>query len=236
MTVRLPVSGDEFGVPRNLHIIGTMNTADRSIAMMDTALRRRFEFNEMMPNPCLLHLDLNAQDAEKWEEIRDWDFSNKDKEWAWDIDYDYRGCDADVLVEGKINLRRLLYAINQRIEVLYDREHTIGHAYFMSLKNDPSISRLKSIFENKVIPLLAEYFFEDWEKIRMVLGDDQEGKVNPFVIEETVSGNGLFLGKQPDFEDDQKSYKRNGDAALLSPESYIGIYKNLDSKVDAPSE
>jgi len=208
MTVRLPVSGDEFGVPKNLHIIGTMNTADRSIAMMDTALRRRFEFVEMMP-------ETNVFDV----------FTNKG------------------VIEIKINdgsfdfnLKTMLETINQRIEVLYDREHTIGHAYFMSLKDQPTIEKLASIFENKVIPLLAEYFFEDWEKIRMVLGDDQKGKVNPFIIEEKVSGNSLFLGKQPDFEDDQKSYKRNGDAALLCPESYIGIYKKLGVNGDSTSK
>jgi len=208
MTVRLPVSGDEFGVPENIHIIGTMNTADRSIAMMDTALRRRFEFVEMMP-------ETKVFDVFTKEGIIEIKTNNG---------------------SFKFNLKTMLETINQRIEALYDREHTIGHAYFMSLNDRPSIGHLASIFENKVIPLLAEYFFEDWEKIRMVLGDDQKGKVNPFIIEETVSGNSLFLGKQPDFEDDQKSYKRNGDAALLCPESYIGIYEKLDEKAKMPLE
>jgi len=241
MTARLPNSPNSptFGVPSNLHIIGTMNTADRSIAMMDTALRRRFEFKEMMPNPCLLHVE-NVQDnvdcsVEEWESVDAWIFNVDKGKLAWNKDHS----DEDILIGNgnvKVNLRRMLHIMNQRIEVLYDREHTIGHAYFMPLKNKPTIEHLASIFENKVIPLLAEYFFEDWEKIRMVLGDDQEGKVNPFIIEETVSGNGLFLGKQPDFEDDHKSYKRNGDAALLCPESYIGIYKKLNVNGGSTSE
>jgi len=138
--VSLPYSGmgDDnkgFGVPSNLYIIGTMNTADRSIALMDTALRRRFEFVEMMP-------DL--------ETLND-------------------------LTVDSINIKSLLETINKRIEYLYDRDHTIGHAYFMSLK-DPNITdkkaELDNIFRNKIIPLLQEYFYDDWEKILMVLGSE----------------------------------------------------------------
>jgi 5-methylcytosine-specific restriction protein B len=128
--VKLPYSGDEFGVPQNLYIIGTMNTADRSIALMDTALRRRFYFEEMMP-------DLETLNG--------------------------------LVVDG-INIKSLLETINKRVEYLYDRDHTIGHAYFMSLKDNPSIDELGNIFRNKIIPLLQEYFYDDWEKILMVLG------------------------------------------------------------------
>ena len=132
--LKLPYSGDDFGVPSNLYIIGTMNTADRSIALMDTALRRRFHFEEMMPDSELLK---------------------------------------DIVVDG-VNIKELLETINKRIEYLYDRDHTIGHAYFMSLKDEKlkdKKSELDNIFRNKIIPLLQEYFYDDWEKIQIVLGD-----------------------------------------------------------------
>jgi len=134
--VKLPYSNDDFGVPQNLYIIGTMNTADRSIALMDTALRRRFEFVEMLPNPNLL----------------------KDE-------------DGNDLIVDDINIKLMLEKINKRVEYLYDRDHTIGHAYFMSLKDTPTLVELENIFKNKIIPLLQEYFYDDWEKILMVLGD-----------------------------------------------------------------
>lgn len=130
LLVDLPYSGKKFGVPQNVYVIGTMNTADRSIALMDTALRRRFSFVEVMPEPELF---------DKLE------------------------------VEG-VNVGQMLRTMNKRIEVLYDREHTLGHAYFMPLKSTPTIACLQSIFQNKVIPLLQEYFFDDYGKIRAVLG------------------------------------------------------------------
>jgi 5-methylcytosine-specific restriction endonuclease McrBC GTP-binding regulatory subunit McrB len=136
MRAVLPYSRDKenqpvyFSVPNNVYIIGTMNTADRSLAGLDLALRRRFDFKEMMPDVATL-----------------------------------RG----LKVNG-IEIDKLLTVINQRIEVLLDREHTIGHAYFIGLNNTSTISDLAAIFKNKVIPLLQEYFYEDWEKINMVLG------------------------------------------------------------------
>ncbi|HAA1984532.1 TPA_asm: AAA family ATPase [Campylobacter jejuni] len=128
LKVTLPYSGKEFGVPKNVYIIGTMNTADRSITSLDTALRRRFEFIEMMPDVSKLSMDC----------------------------------------EG-INLQELLKAINTRIEYLLDREKTIGHAFFISVEN---LEDLKKVFKNKIIPLLQEYFYNDYALINEVLNDN----------------------------------------------------------------
>jgi 5-methylcytosine-specific restriction endonuclease McrBC GTP-binding regulatory subunit McrB len=142
----LPYSGQNFGVPDNVYLIGTMNTADRSIALIDTALRRRFSFVEMQPDPSTL---------------------------------------TDVLVEG-IDISEMLDTINKRITVLLDREHTIGHSYLLSLKTDPTIENLSMIFENKILPLLQEYFYDDYEKIQLVLGDNQKpDNSTRFVVKKT---------------------------------------------------
>ncbi len=158
--VRLPYSNELFGVPQNFYIIGTMNTADRSIALMDTALRRRFDFTEMMP-------DLSTLD----------DLTN---------------------VDG-INVKAVLKTINKRIEYLYDRDHTIGHAFFMSLKDDrisDKKTKLDNIFRNKIIPLLQEYFYDDWEKILMVLS-------NGFIEKEDLKSD-IFDYKTDEYLEDEK--------------------------------
>ncbi|HEF2147159.1 TPA: AAA family ATPase [Campylobacter coli] len=172
LKVTLPYSKEEFGVPQNVYILGTMNTADRSITSLDTALRRRFEFIEMMPDPDLLKNVFVYKDVEN---------PNKDE--------DYLGDDAKT--EGFVGiLQNILISINKRIEFLLDREKTIGHAFFMSeavkfnkdnwCKPDKyekdwyvlSISKLKSIFQNKIIPLLQEYFYNDYALISAVLNDN----------------------------------------------------------------
>ncbi|PKH53070.1 hypothetical protein CXF68_16270 [Tenacibaculum sp. Bg11-29] len=129
ITVKLPYSKKEFGIPSNLHIIGTMNTADRSVEALDTALRRRFEFKEIMPKPELLE---------------------------------------NILFDG-FNLKKVLETINNRIELLLDRDHTIGHSYFIAIESGDT-EELASVFKNKVIPLLQEYFYGDYGKIGLVLG------------------------------------------------------------------
>lgn len=135
LRVTLPYSNESFGVPSNLYIIGTMNTADRSIALLDTALRRRFEFVEMMPECDNKNISTNC--------------------------------------EG-VNLQALLKCMNDRIEFLLDREHTIGHSFFINVN---SLSELQQVFKNKIIPLLQEYFYDDYAKIDAVLNGN--GMIEP---------------------------------------------------------
>ncbi|WP_435168486.1 McrB family protein [Paenibacillus glycanilyticus] len=131
--VRLPYSQEAFSVPSNLYIIGTMNTADRSIALMDIALRRRFDFEEIVPQHNLLStFDENGQ---------------------------------------LIELPRLLEAINKRITVLLDRNHTFGQALFMSVGN---FDELVTVLRNKIIPTVQEYFYGQWDKVAMVMGDTKK--------------------------------------------------------------
>ncbi|MHB1687808.1 MAG: McrB family protein [Ignavibacteriaceae bacterium] len=133
LSVQLPYSKSSFSIPDNIYILGTMNTADRSVEALDTALRRRFSFIEMSPFPQIL---------------------NKPE-------YSCKG----------IELSEMLSAINDRIEKLLDKDYCIGHSYFMNIKdrNNP-LTELKEIFQNKIIPLLQEYFYGNWEKIQLILG------------------------------------------------------------------
>ena len=194
MEATLPYSGESFSVPNNVYILGTMNTADRSIALMDTALRRRFEFVEMMPNSEVLE-SLGV---------------------------------GTIVVDGEeLNVARMLDVINERIEFLFDREHTIGHAFFTKLANDPSIDTLASVFEKNVIPLLQEYFYEDYEKIQMVLGDNDDQKEDEFkfILDKKVELKQIFKGN-PDIDLPSKRYSIQR-SAFRKLQSYKQIGKDL---------
>ena len=180
--VRLPYSQKLFGVPNNVYLIGTMNTADRSIATIDTALRRRFNFKEMLPDSEIL----------------------------------------DGIYVEDISIKDIFIKMNKRITVLFDREHTLGHAYFLPLKDAPTIETLANIFENSIIPLLQEYFYEDYEKIRMVLGDNQkDSEDKQFITIEENDYNDLFGDIDYDF-DEMSTYKINS-FALTNIEAYRSI-------------
>lgn len=151
LIIELPYSKEKFALPPNLYFIGTMNTADRSIALLDTALRRRFYFEEVVPEPDLL------------------------------------------LPIGGIDLSEMLRIMNRRIEVLYDRDHMIGHAYFTRAKTEQDVI---DIMENKVLPLLQEYFYGDWEKVGLVLGGLGKSEEDPYIVyEEKLQTQKLF--RQP---------------------------------------
>lgn len=174
----LPYSGKPFSVPSNVYILGTMNTADRSIALMDTALRRRFQFIEMMPDSDVL-----------------------------------RKIHADK-VEG-LDVAAMLDKINERITFLYDREHTIGHAFFTGLQGEnATLEKLQSIFEKSIIPLLQEYFYEDYQKIQLVLGDNAKSSDDlKFILDKKVVAKRIFKGNVEDVIDlPEKRYTINKDA------------------------
>ena len=200
LKAKLPYSGDEFSVPQNLYIIGTMNTADRSIALMDTALRRRFEFVEMMPEYTELNFEISG-----------------------------------------VNIGEMLKKINERIEFLCDRDHQIGHAYFMGIKE---FDELQSVFKNKIIPLLQEYFYDDWEKIRLVLADNQTKeqkyqfvKIKAEMKQEKIKelfGN-KYNGNGFEFDEEKKIFEIN-ESALKEPNSYVKIYSNIKGGQDADNQ
>jgi len=181
LEVVLPYSKDRFSVPGNVYLIGTMNTADRSLTGLDIALRRRFDFVEMPPRPDLL---------------------------------------TGVSVGG-VPLKPLLEIMNQRIEALLDRDHALGHAYFMALSNGDPLDNLARVFRNQIIPLLQEYFFEDWERIHWVLNDHRKAEQHRFIVATAPNAEALF-GQQAQVPGDATLWGINP-SAFEHAESFLGI-------------
>ena len=184
LEVLLPYSRRLFSVPANVYLIGTMNSADRSLTGMDVALRRRFVFTPMPPRPDLL----------------------------------------GGIGIGGLRIEQLLTVINQRIEVLLDREHALGHAYFMALRDaapDQGLRRLAEIFRCQILPLLQEYFFDDWQRIRWVLNDHRKPRALQFVQASDVSTAELF-GSGVDVSRAPTTFALN-EAAFDRIESYLGV-------------
>ena len=185
-SVILPYSKTSFTVPDNLYIIGTMNTADRSIQLLDTALRRRFAFIEMMPEP---HHRLVSQD-----------------------------------VDG-VDCKKMLKCMNDRIRALLDREHQIGHTYLFGID---TMDALSDTFRNRIFPLLQEYFFDDWGKIRTVL------RGNSFVQDEGIDP---YVKKSGMVDTDHKDYQRlpDTDPKWLSSAEYQKIYDDKETRAEEAS-
>lgn len=185
LEVVLPYSKKPFSVPDNVYLIGTMNTADRSLAGLDIALRRRFTFKEMPPRPDLLD-EIDVED---------------------------------------VNIGELLRTMNNRIEVLLDRDHCLGHTYFLSLLDNPTLEELCQIFTMNLLPLLQEYFFEDWERIAWVLNDQRKPSVQRFVQNtsdaDLDSLSKLFGAEIAESLQDRRWHINEG--ALKNIESYRGI-------------
>ena len=189
-SVILPYSKELFSVPDNLYVIGTMNTADKSLAQLDLALRRRFEFVEIMPQPALL---------------------------------------SDLSVFG-VNIGDLLTVMNQRIEVLLDRDHTLGHAYFWPLKTatteDEKCKLIADIFAKRIIPLLQEYFFADWERIGWVLNDSEKAPENRFIQTDIIEhGIKSLFPESIASQLNDRRYRIN-QSAFSNAAAYQGILPN----------
>lgn len=189
----LPYSQERFGVPLNLFVVGTMNTTDRSIALLDIALRRRFSFREVRPDPTVLEA-----------------------------------------VDG-VELPQLLRIINERIECLLDRDHQIGHAYLVSVT---TFAELCTAFRDRIIPLLQEYFFNDWAKIQLVLGDnpawgkDPEQRLVWTKKKYTAHVATKLFGELPDSMDEVVTYEinphlRQDDYEQIPIEAFVRIYQKM---------
>ncbi len=187
VTLELPYSKESFKVPSNLYTIGTMNTADRSISLIDTALRRRFDFIELPPSLSVIENNVGNKGV----------------------------------VDG-VNLVKLLETINNRIEFLLDKDHLIGHSYFLSINN---IEDLKEVFKNNILPLLEEYFHNDYFNIQRVLGDNPEWEKNKelkIISTNDEIDNAIFGGQIDGYEENQ-IFKVRED--FSTKELFIAIYK-----------
>lgn len=193
LEVLLPYSKKKFSVPSNVYIIGTMNTADRSLTGLDVALRRRFVFREISPQPEIL-----------------------------------RGVD----ILG-LDVERLLAVLNDRIEALLDREHRLGHAYFIPLIDEPTIERLSFIFRRQILPLLEEYFFEDWAKIQLVLNDRRKLPENQFLHK--VGSNAVTLFGEQVLDGMLNERWEINEGAFGRPAAYLGIVDADAKTVQSPS-
>lgn len=192
LTATLPYSNTEFGVPQNLYIVGTMNTADRSIALLDTALRRRFKFEELMPQQELIPGTDNNGNIPDGE-------------------------------GGTIDLRSLLKAINQRICFLLNRDQMIGHAYFMKIK---SFDELRRVMSQQIVPLLQEYFYEDWHRIQLVLHDlkiDGEKNEPQLIRHEKVNELDILGYDHEDYEDGIEYFVKS--ESEIKPDTIRKIYE-----------
>ena len=185
--VTLPYSKKRFGVPKNLYILGTMNTADKSIALLDSALRRRFSFTEMLPNSGVVKNNISI---------------------------------------AGIEVEKLFESINSRIEFLIDKDHTIGHSYFLKIKDNQTVEGLASIFKNEIIPLLTEYFYGDFEKIQLVLGENKDWKSksdSKFFFNRKPSQQKALFGKEEAVEgyDEKIIFELNDDLLGLKENGNI---------------
>ncbi len=187
--VTLPGLSERFGVPDNLNVVATMNTADRSIAMMDIALRRRFRFQECGPEPHLIE-PTNV---------------------------------------GAIELPKLLQRLNDRLEYLLDRDHVIGHALFMGIQ---SLAELQQVLAQRVIPLLQEYFFEDLEKVRLVLTGN--GKESVFFKSRSLSPAELFPGAKQTVGTETRPTFSVGDPAAWTELHVMGLYGAMPAVAGLP--
>ena len=195
MTLTLPYSGERFGVPANLDVYGTMNTADRSIALLDTALRRRFQFEELMPDASIINGSLG-------------DGRIKDSH------------------GGEIDLRALLEAINRRIRFLLSRDMTIGHSYLISVRD---FSELRNVLLSRIIPLLQEYFYDDWHRIQLVFRDvgSSGEKREPQIIRHEPFKEVEILGfDHDDFEDSTEYWVAN--ETEITPAAIRKVYEKSD--------